>query len=89
MPASLPDQRALGRAVRAIRAERSISQVQLAADTGFVQAWISHVERGRRNPSWSNVVRLADGLGVRVSELVARAEACAQEPEQTKADDKT
>jgi transcriptional regulator with XRE-family HTH domain len=76
-----PDQSALGRAVRAIRAERGISQVQLAANTGFVQAWISHVERGRRNPSWSNVVRLAVGLGVSTSELVARAEACAQEPD--------
>ncbi len=78
-----PDQRALGRAVRAIRAEKGISQVQLAADTGFIQAWISHVERGRRNPSWSNVVRLAGGLGISVSELVIRAEACAEESEQT------
>jgi transcriptional regulator with XRE-family HTH domain len=45
---------------------------------GFIQAWISHVEHGRRNPSWSNVVRLSGGLGVRVSELAKRAEACAQ-----------
>jgi len=75
-----PDQRALGRAVRAIRAERGISQVQLAVDTGFMQAWISQVEHGRRNPSWSNVVRLAEGLGVRASELVARAEALAEQP---------
>ena len=57
--------------------------MQLAADTGFIQAWISHVERGRRNPSWSNVVRLAGGLGISVSELVIRAEACAEESEQT------
>jgi transcriptional regulator with XRE-family HTH domain len=72
-----PDQLALGEAVRAIREERGLSQVQLAAATGFIQAWISHVERGRRNPSWSNVVRLAEGLGVSVSELAKRAEACA------------
>jgi transcriptional regulator with XRE-family HTH domain len=77
MPARPPDQLALGEAVRAIREERELSQVQLAAATGFIQAWISHVERGRRNPSWSNVVRLAGGLGVRVSELAKRAEACA------------
>jgi transcriptional regulator with XRE-family HTH domain len=72
-----PDQLALGEAVRAIREERGLSQVQLAAATGFIQAWISHVERGRRNPSWSNVVRLAGGLGVSVAELAKRAEACA------------
>jgi predicted transcriptional regulator len=37
--------------------------MHLAQQTGFIQAWISHVEHGRRNPSWSNVVRLATGLG--------------------------
>ncbi len=72
---------ALGRAVRAIRTERGIRQVQLATDTGFMQSWISHVEHGRRNPSWSNVVRLAAGLGVTIAELAARAEACAEPTE--------
>jgi transcriptional regulator with XRE-family HTH domain len=75
-----PDAAALGRAVRLIRDERGISQVQLAADTGFMQSWISHVERGARNPSWNNVVRLAEGLGVSPAELVKRAEACSGDP---------
>jgi transcriptional regulator with XRE-family HTH domain len=75
----LPDAAALGRAVRLIRDEQSISQVQLAAATGFMQSWISHVERGARNPSWNNVMRLAEGLGVSPAELVVRAEACAAE----------
>lgn len=66
---------ALGRAVRAIREERGLSQVQLAEATGFIQSWISHLERGARNPSWNNVVRLAKGLGVSVAELAQRAEA--------------
>jgi transcriptional regulator with XRE-family HTH domain len=66
---------ALGQAVRAIREERGISQVQLAEATGFIQSWISHLERGARNPSWNNVVRLAEGLGVSLSELARRAEA--------------
>jgi len=75
-----PDQAALGRAVQVIRAERGISQVQLAEASGFRQSWISNVEHGRRNPNWSNVVRLADGLGVPTSTLVKRAEALADEP---------
>jgi XRE family transcriptional regulator, regulator of sulfur utilization len=79
MSQPLPDQRALGRAVQAIRAEKGLSQVQLAEATGFMQSWISETERGRRNPSWSNVVRLASGLGIRSRELVARAEALAKE----------
>lgn len=74
MPASVPDVAALGRAVRALREAQGMSQVQLAEATGFMQSWISHVEHGRRNPSWSNVVRLAEGLGVSVGELARRAE---------------
>jgi transcriptional regulator with XRE-family HTH domain len=79
MPASSPDAAALGRAVQAIRAEVGISQVQLSDKTGLMQSWISHIEHGRRNPTWSNIVRLAEGLGVGVAELAARAEACAQQ----------
>jgi transcriptional regulator with XRE-family HTH domain len=75
MPGPTPDAAALGRAVQAIRAERNVSQVQLAAATGFMQSWISNVEHGHRNVSWSNVGRLAEGLGVSISELAARAEA--------------
>jgi transcriptional regulator with XRE-family HTH domain len=77
MPTHPPDLSALGEAVRAIRADKGISQAQLAEATGLQQTWISHVERGRRNPSWNNVVRLAEGLSVSVAELAARAEACA------------
>ena len=80
MPGRTPDLVALGRAVRATRETRGISQVELAEATGFRQSWISSVEHGRRNPSWNNVVRLADGLGVRPSALVKRAEAVADEP---------
>lgn len=79
MPASTPDVAALGRAIQAIRAERHISQVQLAQTTGFRQSWVSSVEHGRRNPSWANVVRLSEGLSVRVSTLVKRAEALSGE----------
>lgn len=81
MPTPPPDAQALGRAVRAIREGRDISQVQLSIDTGLTQSWISQVEHGQRNASWSNVVRLAEGLGVSVSELAARAEALTDKPE--------
>jgi len=73
-----PDLVALGRAVLAIRTERGMSQVQLAQATRFRQAWLSTVEHGRRNPSWSNIVRLSEGLGVKTSTLVRRAERLAE-----------
>lgn len=75
MPEHAPDAAALGRAVQAIRIEHGMSQMELAEATGFMQSWISQVERGRRNPSWNNVARLVDGLGASLSELAARAEA--------------
>jgi transcriptional regulator with XRE-family HTH domain len=68
--------------VLAIRTERRMSQIQLAEATGFRQSWLSSVEHGRRNPSWSNLVRLAGGLGVRTSALVSRAEKLGREAHQ-------
>lgn len=76
MPAP-PDAAALGRAVRLLREERGMSQMQLADATGFMQSWISNVEHGRRNVSWSNIGRLSEGLGVSLAELAAHAEASA------------
>jgi XRE family transcriptional regulator, regulator of sulfur utilization len=70
----VPDVAALGRAVQAFRSDKGISQIQLSEKTGLMQSWISNVEHGRRNPSWSNILRLAEGLGVSVAELVAQAE---------------
>jgi len=69
MPTPAPDPAALGRAVRTIREERGLSQMQLAAATGFMQSYVSQVERGRRKPNWSNIGRLAEGLKVSVSAL--------------------
>jgi transcriptional regulator with XRE-family HTH domain len=38
------------------------------------QRWISNVENGKRNPSYGSLRRLAAGLGLSASELLARAE---------------
>ncbi len=78
MPA--PDLNSLGKAVRAIRDEQGLSQPQVARASGLQQTWISHIENGRRNPSWSNLGRLADGLGVTVVEIAQRAQEFADNP---------
>jgi transcriptional regulator with XRE-family HTH domain len=38
------------------------------------QRWISNVETGKRNPSYGSLRRLAAGLDLSASELLARAE---------------
>jgi transcriptional regulator with XRE-family HTH domain len=74
MPASPPFQLALGLAVKARRQELGITQETLANDTQLHQRWISNVETGKRNPSYASLRRLAEGLGLSASELIARAE---------------
>ncbi len=43
-------------------------------DTDLHQRWISNVETGKRNPSYGSLRRLAAGLELTASELLARAE---------------
>lgn len=74
MPALPTPQLALGLAVKARRQELGLTQEQLANNTDLHQRWISNVETGKRNPSYSSIRRLAAGLDVLPSELIARAE---------------
>jgi transcriptional regulator with XRE-family HTH domain len=68
-------QAALGLAVKARRHELDVTQEQLANNTDLHQRWISNVETGKRNPSYGSLRRLAAGLDLTTSQLIARAEA--------------
>lgn len=61
--------KALGDKVRKLRTNLGFSQEELAERCDFDRTYISLIERGLRNPSFSNLCRLAEGLGVSVSEL--------------------
>jgi len=74
MPTTPAFQTALGLAVKARREEIELTQEQLANDTDLHQRWISNVETGKRNPSYGSLRRLATGLELSASELIARAE---------------
>jgi transcriptional regulator with XRE-family HTH domain len=74
MSASPAFQTALGLAVKARREELNLTQEQLANDTDLHQRWISNVETGKRNPSYASLRRLAAGLELTASELLALAE---------------
>jgi transcriptional regulator with XRE-family HTH domain len=50
------------------------STPQLDNNTELHQRWISNVETGKRNPSYGSLRRLAAGLDLTASELLARAE---------------
>lgn len=59
----------LAEAIRRKREELGLSQEKLAGQCGFDRTYISMLERGKRNPSFLNLLKLADGLGTSVSEL--------------------
>jgi transcriptional regulator with XRE-family HTH domain len=65
---------ALGGAIRAAREELGISQEALADRVGVHRTYMGGIERGERNPSYTNLVRIANALGVKLSALLARAE---------------
>ncbi len=60
---------ALGDKVRALRTKLDLSQEALAERCDFDRTYISLIERGQRNPSFTNLIRLAQGLEVSVSDL--------------------
>jgi transcriptional regulator with XRE-family HTH domain len=64
--------------LRELRTEEGISQERLAQLAGLDRTYVSGIERGERNPSLANILKLADALGVRVSEWARRAESRAK-----------
>lgn len=67
--------RALGRALRAEREAKGVSQETLALKVRIDRTYISGIERGVRSPSVQVLLRIAWGLGAKPSELFAAAEA--------------
>ncbi len=62
--------RLLGERVRARRADLGLSQESLADRCGVHWTFLGQVERGRRNLSLHNLLKLATGLDVDACELV-------------------
>ena len=65
---------AFGEAVRKFRREKGISQEALADLAGIHRTYIGDVERGVRNLSLLNIVRIAQALEIPVSKLVIEME---------------
>jgi len=65
---------ALGRAIRDFRGRRHISQEDLAHRAGMHRTYLGGIERGERNPSYTNLLKVATALDVDTSELIRLAE---------------
>jgi transcriptional regulator with XRE-family HTH domain len=64
----------LGLAIRQIRTERRLSQEELAVRSSLHRNYVGGIERGERNPSFTNLMKIAEALDVRLSVLIAAAE---------------
>ena len=60
-----------GRQVRKLREERGLSQEQLADLCELDRTYVGGVERGERNVSLINIIRISRGLEIEAKELFA------------------
>lgn len=65
---------ALGQAIRQVREDRNVSQEKLAEFAGLHRTYVSSVEQGRRNVSVENIHKIANALGVSMTELIQLCE---------------
>lgn len=61
----------LGRRIRVLRLELGLTQGQLGTNCDLDRTYVGSVERGERNVSLKNIIRLAEALGVDTGELTA------------------
>lgn len=63
-----------GKACREYREKMNISQEKFSLSIGMDRTYYSSVEAGKRNVSIRNIKKIADGLGISISELLEKAE---------------
>jgi transcriptional regulator with XRE-family HTH domain len=74
IPGLSPAHVAFGDAIRATRKEQGVSQEALALRCGLDRSYYGAGERGERNVSLTNIIRIAEALQARPANLFARAE---------------
>ena len=63
----------LGVAIREVRTEQNVSQEALADASGIDRSHLGKIERGERNVTFLNVLRIAGALGMKPSAILLRA----------------
>lgn len=68
-----PIQISFGKTIKEVRAERKISQEELAGEANLDRTYMSGIERGVRNPSLLNIYKVAKALHIKISDLFKKA----------------
>ncbi|MBB5694728.1 helix-turn-helix domain-containing protein [Muricoccus pecuniae] len=72
-PATQDGAKQIGAQLRALRAERGLTILELAAKAGLSAGLISQIERGNSNPSMRTIQRLRSALGINIWEFFGQA----------------
>ncbi|MBD3300235.1 MAG: helix-turn-helix domain-containing protein, partial [Candidatus Moranbacteria bacterium] len=59
----------LGQRIAEIRRKNNLTQRQLSKDSGLHSSYISSLEKGERNITFDNIIRIADALHIGLEEL--------------------
>jgi transcriptional regulator with XRE-family HTH domain len=60
----------LGKHIRSIREAKGITQEKLAYENGLSKGNLSKIEMGLVDPQFTTLLKIAEGLGVDIKELV-------------------
>ena len=68
------DSRITGRIIRELRIKQGLSQEVLSGLAGIARTHLTMIERGDKNANVDTLWRIADALGLRLSELIRMVE---------------
>lgn len=67
-----PELARLGRALRALRDDRDLKQIEVATGAGVTESQVSDLERGRNDARWTTISRIVEkGLDATLADLAA------------------
>ncbi len=70
-----PELARLGAALKALREERGLKQIEVASGADMTESQVSDIERGKNNPGWLLLIRLLiDGLDADLRDFAAAYE---------------
>lgn len=65
------DFRLIGKRIKEVRKQQSITQAELAALTDMSDSYISYIETAKKQASLESLVRISNALGITVDELLS------------------
>ena len=68
------DSRVTGRIIRELRMKQGVSQEVLSGLAGVARTHLTMIENGEKNANVDTLWRIADALGMRLSELIRMVE---------------